>query len=199
MARATSQTTTDHETIRGWVEERGGWPAAVTSTARGAGDTGIIRIDFPGYSGEGKLDRIEWDEWFDNFDRNGLAFVYQDTTAGGEQSNFNKLVAREAAEARAEGEADLAARRRRGGPRRKATAARGGARAAAGGAKKTARPRGGRRRRPRDRGRRAPRARHAAAGAAPRPRRDAPAGGRPPARRRHARRAAARARALGRA
>lgn len=103
MARARSQTTTDHETIRRWVEERGGWPAEVTSTARGTDDTGIIRIDFPGYAGEGTLNRIDWEEWFQKFDQSGLAFVYQDTTAGGERSNFNKLVARETAAARAEG------------------------------------------------------------------------------------------------
>jgi hypothetical protein len=138
MARARSQTTTDHEAIRGWVEERGGWPAEVESTARGEGDTGIIRIDFPGFSGEGQLRRIDWDEWFDKFDGSGLAFVYQDTTAGGERSNFNKLVARETAAARKEGKRTArrvggAARARRpsGAGRARATGARAGKKVAA--------------------------------------------------------------------
>lgn len=140
MARARSQTTTDHEAIRGWVEERGGWPAEVESTARGEGDTGIIRIDFPGFSGEGQLRRIDWDEWFDKFDGSGLAFVYQDTTAGGERSNFNKLVARETAAARKEGKrtarrAGGAARASRpsgaGRARSRATGARAGRKVAA--------------------------------------------------------------------
>ncbi|MGC3997616.1 MAG: hypothetical protein QM767_09035 [Anaeromyxobacter sp.] len=54
MANRVSSTTTDHDTIRQWAEARGGQPAQVASTARG-GKAGIIRIDFPGYSGAGKL------------------------------------------------------------------------------------------------------------------------------------------------
>jgi anaerobic selenocysteine-containing dehydrogenase len=97
-----SRTTTDHEEIRRWVEERGGWPAEVEATARGD-QTGILRIDFPGFSGEGKLRRIDWDEWFQKFDDASLALVLQETTAGGQRSNFNKIVARETAEARSRG------------------------------------------------------------------------------------------------
>jgi hypothetical protein len=102
MARNSSKTTTDHDEIRRWAEERGGAPAEVESTARGS-QTGIIRLDFPGFSGAGKLKKISWDEWFEKFDDSGLALVYQDTTAGGQKSNFNKLVARETASARARG------------------------------------------------------------------------------------------------
>lgn len=89
-----SKTTTDHDDIRRWVEERGGHPATVASTHTGD-DPGIIRIDFPGYSGEDSLEEISWEEWFDKFDDQGLAFVYQETTADGEQSNFNRLVKRD--------------------------------------------------------------------------------------------------------
>ncbi len=98
-----SLTTTDHDTIRRWAEERGGKPSEVISTAR-EGDVGIIRIDFPGYSGEGKLQEIPWDDWFRKFDETNLAFVYEEETADGQRSNFNKLVGRETAEARAKGE-----------------------------------------------------------------------------------------------
>ncbi|HET9947938.1 MAG TPA: hypothetical protein VFQ22_03315, partial [Longimicrobiales bacterium] len=56
---------------------------------------GIIRIDFPGYSGDDSLVEVEWDDWFEKFDEADLAFVYQDETADGEVSNFNKLVSRE--------------------------------------------------------------------------------------------------------
>ncbi len=101
MAR--SLTTTDHDTIRRWAEERGGKPSEVGSTARGD-DVGIIRIDFPGYSGEGKLEEIAWEEWFKKFDESSLALVYEEHTSGGERSNFNKLVGRETAAARARGE-----------------------------------------------------------------------------------------------
>jgi len=61
----------------------------------GRGDTGMIRIDFPGYSGEQSLQPISWDDWFDKFDERGLALIVQDTTARGQKSNFNKLVKRE--------------------------------------------------------------------------------------------------------
>jgi hypothetical protein len=43
-----SKTTTDHEAIRRWVEERDGRPAAVRATGNDNGDPGILRIDFPG-------------------------------------------------------------------------------------------------------------------------------------------------------
>lgn len=55
----------------------------------------MIRLDFPGYTGADSLERIEWEDWFRAFDENGLALIVQDTTAGGQRSNFNKLVARE--------------------------------------------------------------------------------------------------------
>lgn len=92
---ALSQTTTDHEQIRSWAEERGAHPACVKGTGGGE-DVGMIRLDFPGYTGE-KLQEISWDEFFEKFDENGLALVYQETTASGETSNFNKLVRRETA------------------------------------------------------------------------------------------------------
>jgi len=47
---------TDHETIRRWVEERGGWPARVKGTGNDD-DPGLLRIDFPGFSGEKSLAR----------------------------------------------------------------------------------------------------------------------------------------------
>jgi hypothetical protein len=88
---AEAKTTTDHDEIRSWVEERGGRPAAVRETG-GNGDAGILRIDF-GDQDEG-LDEISWDEFFETFDENNLAFLHQDTTEDGSQSRFNKFVSR---------------------------------------------------------------------------------------------------------
>jgi len=93
-SKSRSRTLTDHEEIRRWAEERGAKPSAVRRT-HSDDNVGIIRLDFPGYSGEDSLEEIEWDEWFENFDDNNLALVVQDETANGEQSNFNKLVSRE--------------------------------------------------------------------------------------------------------
>jgi hypothetical protein len=89
-----SKVTTDHDEIKNWVEERGGKPAVVKSTHH-AGETGIIRIDFPDFTGEESLMEISWDEFFAKFDDSQLAFVYQDSTSQGEKSRFNKIVSRE--------------------------------------------------------------------------------------------------------
>lgn len=100
---ASARTTTDHEEIRKWAEERGGKPSCVKRTGAKADDPGIIRINFPGYSGEGSLEEISWDEWFQKFDANGLALLFQDETRNGEKSNFNKLVNRQKAAERTSG------------------------------------------------------------------------------------------------
>jgi hypothetical protein len=90
-----SKVTTDHEVIRRWAEERGGKPAAVKRTHEPGRQTGILRIDFPGYSGKDSLEEISWDEFFDKFEDANLAFVYEDETSEGEKSSFNKLVRRD--------------------------------------------------------------------------------------------------------
>jgi hypothetical protein len=92
-----AKATIDHDTIRRWVEERGGKPAHVKRTGQ-KGDPGILRIDFPGFSGEGTLEAISWDEWFEAFEENELAFLHQDAKADGEPSTFNKLVSRDSVE-----------------------------------------------------------------------------------------------------
>jgi hypothetical protein len=90
-----THTTTDHDEIRRWAEERNASPARVKNTGLDEDDTGIIRLDFPGYSGEESLEEISWEEFFDAFEDNNLALVYQEETASGEKSNFNKLVSRD--------------------------------------------------------------------------------------------------------
>src|SRR5215216_1928970 len=116
MSQAT--TTTDHDEIRRWAEERGGRPSLVR-TGRGKG--GILRFDF-GEDDE-KLEETSWDEFFEVFDDNNLAFLHQDQIGSGQTSRFFKFVARGKARAK-------------GGARAKAGAGqRGGA---AGGAKRNA-------------------------------------------------------------
>lgn len=94
MSESSSQTTTDLKTIQKWAEERGGKPSRVKSTADDEGG-GVLRIDFPGYSGEGSLEEISWEEWYETFNDRELAFLYQDHTAGGKESRFFKLIKRE--------------------------------------------------------------------------------------------------------
>jgi hypothetical protein len=97
--------TTDQDEIRKWAEARGGRPAVVSST-HSKKNTGIIRIEFPGAPNakDDALEEIPWEEFFEKFDESQLALLYQEETADGQRSNFNKLVGRETAEAREHGE-----------------------------------------------------------------------------------------------
>jgi hypothetical protein len=87
-----THTTTDHDEIRRWVEDHGGKPATVRGTENGG--PGVLRFDFPGGSGSDELEAISWDDWFRKFDDNGLALLYQEEKASGEDSTFFKLVSR---------------------------------------------------------------------------------------------------------
>ncbi|HEU4587822.1 MAG TPA: hypothetical protein VFS11_04200 [Gemmatimonadales bacterium] len=102
MSANASKTTINHNQIRRWADARHAHPARVKGTGRG-NDPGMIRLDFPGFSGANKLEEISWDRWFDAFDNNNLALVYQEKTASGKRSNFNKLVGRETVQARERG------------------------------------------------------------------------------------------------
>jgi hypothetical protein len=88
-----SRTTRDHDEIRRWAEARGAVPAEVKGTERG-GEAGIIRFEFPKAPNrnDSKLEEISWEEFFEKFDKNDLELVYQEKTADGQKSNFNKLV-----------------------------------------------------------------------------------------------------------
>jgi hypothetical protein len=87
----TAVRTRDHDEIRQWVEERGGFPATVEATSS-HDEPGILRIDFPDYSGGETLKRINWESFFAKFDEEELDFLYQDETAGGKTSRFCKFV-----------------------------------------------------------------------------------------------------------
>jgi len=82
-----SSTTTDHNVIRRWTEERGGHPARVKATGSRK-DPGILRLDF-GEPDE-SLEEISWDEFFQKFDENELALLFEKDS----KSRFNKLIHR---------------------------------------------------------------------------------------------------------
>lgn len=85
-----SKTTTDHETIRHWAEQRGGKPAVVKGTEDGEGG-GLLRINFPG-GAEESLQDISWDDFFQTFDERSLVFLYQEQAADGKESRFFKFI-----------------------------------------------------------------------------------------------------------
>ncbi len=80
--------TTDHHEIRRWIEDRQGTPSRV----KDSGEGGILRVDFG--EPEEALEPIEWDEFFQIFEKSDLAFLHQDKTEDGKLSRFSKFVSR---------------------------------------------------------------------------------------------------------
>ena len=97
MADHESKTTTDHDAIKKWILERDGQPATVADTAEADGgriEPGILRIDFPG-GADTELQVISWNQFFDAFEENNLAFLHQDKLEDGSTSRFCKFVSRD--------------------------------------------------------------------------------------------------------
>ena len=89
-----AKTTIDHPQIKQWVEERGGHPARLKGTDE-KGTAGVLVIDYPGYEGTQTLETISWDEFFQGFEENKLAFLYQDEIKVGDEGRFSKLINRD--------------------------------------------------------------------------------------------------------
>jgi hypothetical protein len=76
-----TRATRDQALIREWARRRGAEPATGENTGTGArpivdvkdGDAGI-RFNFPGFA---RFRPITWAEWFDNFERHDLTFVFE--------------------------------------------------------------------------------------------------------------------------
>lgn len=86
--------TTDKQTIKNWAEARNGIPAVLKSTECDEGSA--LRIQFPKANHRFKnFDKISWDNFFDQFEKNKLALVYQESKGSGESSTFYKLVNRQ--------------------------------------------------------------------------------------------------------
>lgn len=76
--------TRDHEEIRRWSARHQAEPATGEATRSGPATVHVhdggagIRLNFPG---AGRFRPITWDEWFENFDRHDLTFVYEEDIA----------------------------------------------------------------------------------------------------------------------
>ncbi|MEO6546840.1 MAG: hypothetical protein ABIN94_02535 [Ferruginibacter sp.] len=82
----------DLKEIKRWTEDRGGKPAKVKGVGGGKEGEGMLRIDFPGFSGEDSLEEITWEEWYKIFEKRDLTFLYQEKTVDGGESHFFKLI-----------------------------------------------------------------------------------------------------------
>ena len=92
---SSAKTTLNHDEIRKWVEQRGGHPAVVAATENNDRPGGLLRIDYdePGGNDDTRLHRISWEEFFEIFDRNDLAFLHDPEG----DSRFSKFVEKESA------------------------------------------------------------------------------------------------------
>lgn len=91
-------TTDDRELIREWAAKRAAQPATGEATQSGPATVDVsdggagIRFNFPGAA---QFRPISWEEWFDNFARHDLMFVYEGDVPGQTPSGRYRLVPRE--------------------------------------------------------------------------------------------------------
>ena len=90
--------TRDRELITRWARQRGAEPATGEATESGPGVVDVqdggagIRFNFPGVS---RYRPMSWDEWFGNFERHDLVFVYERDAPGATPSGRYRLVTSE--------------------------------------------------------------------------------------------------------
>lgn len=91
---STSKQTHDHGEIKEWAEKHGGIPSRIKGTGSDK-DKGVLRIHFPESSDrDDSFEKISWEDFFDEFDKSRLDFLYQDKKSDGEASTFHKFIER---------------------------------------------------------------------------------------------------------
>lgn len=96
-------TLTDHEAIRDWAASRMGFPAIVDASAE-PGVQPILRLVFDQHAYEdtdqperppnaGGYDLVEWDDWFELFDKHHLALVVAKEEPG-RLDSFHEIIRR---------------------------------------------------------------------------------------------------------
>ena len=94
--------TRDPELVRRWAERRRAEPATGEATGSGPRTVDVhdegtgLRFNFPGVQ---RYRPIEWDEWFENFNRYSLVFVYERDMPGLAVSHRYRLLPAERLEA----------------------------------------------------------------------------------------------------
>lgn len=91
-AKHEAKTTINHEEIRRWAEARDGVPVSAKGVDEDGDEIALLRISF---REDPTLKRISWDEFFERFEDDDLAFLYQEQTADGKRSRFFKMVERD--------------------------------------------------------------------------------------------------------
>ena len=86
--------TTNHNEIQQWAEEKEGIPATLKNQDEEASNL-IIRILFSDDKNVDQAREIPWDQFFKLFEEHKLAFVYKHENFGGALSNFHRFVFRD--------------------------------------------------------------------------------------------------------
>jgi hypothetical protein len=87
--------TRDHEVIRRWAEKRRAEPATGEATRSGPATVNVsdggagVRFNFPAAA---LFRPITWEEWLENFDRNGCVFVFDNDGPDETVSNRYRIV-----------------------------------------------------------------------------------------------------------
>ena len=91
-----TRATRDHTLIQRWAARRRAEPATGETTESGTAvpfsvndqDAGV-RFNFPGFA---RFRPISWAEWFDNFERHDLIFVFERDEPGGPLGNRCRII-----------------------------------------------------------------------------------------------------------
>jgi hypothetical protein len=88
---AQGKVTLDRTIIQNWANARKGWPA-FTRQLTPSGDEITLSIVFPDSDCGQVIRHLSWDEFFEQFDRLRLAFIYQDGEGDQELSRLYAFV-----------------------------------------------------------------------------------------------------------
>ncbi len=83
--------TVNHEAVRSWIEEHNGHPVVVRGTDGDIAE-GTLSLVFDDAS---RYEEIAWEEFFDRFDADNLAFCYKDGVQRGQEAEAYKLIDRD--------------------------------------------------------------------------------------------------------
>ena len=76
MATSEQTITTDPDTIRAWVQQRGGEPMKKRGTGHSTMDPAILAVAFPGTEDE-SLEPFSWEDWLAQLEEQEFAAVMQ--------------------------------------------------------------------------------------------------------------------------
>ncbi len=88
---AQGKVTIDRNIIRKWAQARHGWPALVKKVTS-AGIEMVLSFVFPDNEPLETVRKISWEEFFEKFDQQHLAFVYQESDRNRELSYYYEFI-----------------------------------------------------------------------------------------------------------